>query len=106
MGKGGHKACDELVVQVEMATATISAGNWSVQARGGRTYAIAGPEHRVDVGFSLRGDYAARYLPHGIFGQSFSSPVIDGQPSFASAPSPLRPPLAARPAASGEGKGS
>ena len=40
MGKGVHKACDELVVQVEMATATISAGNWSVEARGGRTYVI------------------------------------------------------------------
>ena len=38
-----------------------------------RTRALSGPEHRLDVGFSLRGDYAARNLPHGIFGQSFSS---------------------------------
>ena len=58
-----------------MASATFALGNVTVEARGGRTYATSGPEYRIDVGFTLRGDYAARNLPHGIFGQSFSSPM-------------------------------
>lgn len=42
--------------------------------QGNRVYdRISGPKHRLDVSFSGRGDAAARSLPHGIIGQSFSS---------------------------------
>ena len=76
LGKGGQKTCEELLVRVDMATASFSAGgNWSVTVSGGRSYATEGPEHRLDVGIVVRGDFAARNLPHGIFGQSFSSPL-------------------------------
>jgi len=56
-----------------MSHATFSAGNWSIEVRGMPTHAFAGPEHRLDVSFFVKGDFAARNLPHGIFGQSYSS---------------------------------
>jgi len=73
--RGGRRTCDELTVRVRHASATISAGNWSVAIKGARSYATAGPEHRLDLGFSAMGDFAARNQPHGLFGQSFSSPL-------------------------------
>ena len=73
LGKGGRKACEEAVASVAMAHATFTIGDVSVVVKGSPTHAIAGPSHRLDVGFTLHGDYAARSLPHGIFGQSFSS---------------------------------
>lgn len=72
-GKGGHRACEDLNVAMSMASATFSAKYWTINVKGARTYASMGPLHRVDIGFVLRGDYAARHLPHGIVGQSFSS---------------------------------
>jgi len=75
LGKGAHKTCDDLSVTVKMARATFEIGAVTVEVVGGRTLAISGPEHRLDVSFTVRGDYARRYRPHGIFGQSFSSPV-------------------------------
>ena len=67
---------------------------------GAPTKATIGPAHRLDIGFSAKGDFAARSRPHGvsvipvcthpiggsdaqgrlslvlgIFGQSFSSPI-------------------------------
>ena len=69
-----------------MSTATFIVGNWTAVVRGSlaavdvptpavgempgsilgtRTFAVAGPQHRLDVSFSVHGDYAARNLPHG-----------------------------------------
>ena len=74
IGKGKSKRCEELTVAVHMAHATFAAGNWSFSVQGRPTYdLIAGPEHRLDIGFSIKGDFAERFRPHGIFGQSFSS---------------------------------
>mmetsp|Transcript_5845 Transcript_5845/g.18802 ORF Transcript_5845/g.18802 Transcript_5845/m.18802 type:complete len:117 (-) Transcript_5845:17-367(-) len=56
-----------------MSTATFIVGNWTAVVRGTRTFAVAGPQHRLDVSFSVHGDYAARNLPHGLFGQSFAT---------------------------------
>ena len=74
IGKGKSKRCEELTVSVHMSTASFEAGNWTVTVKASPVYnLIAGPEHRLDIGFRVKGDYAARFLPHGIFGQSFSS---------------------------------
>ena len=57
-----------------MASASFSLGNWSVSVRGNHVYdRVAGPEHRLDVTIHAAGDVAARHLPHGLVGQSFSS---------------------------------
>ena len=111
--------------QVHLSSASFSAGNWSIAVKGARspctksppspspafthraasrvgapTKATIGPAHRLDIGFSAKGDFAARSRPHGvsvipvcthpiggsdaqgrlslvlgIFGQSFSSPI-------------------------------
>ena len=73
LGKGGSKRCEDLSMAVQMSSATFSGRNWSVAVRALPTKAIEGPSHRLDFSFNLKGDYAARNLPHGIFGQSFSS---------------------------------
>ena len=75
IGKGGEKRCEELRVRMAMSQATFETADWSVSVRGMPTMATKGPEHRLDVSFSARRDFAARALPHGIFGQSFSSPL-------------------------------
>ena len=36
---------------------------------------VSGPRHRLDLAFRAKGQGAARYLPHGIVGQSFSTPT-------------------------------
>ena len=57
-----------------MASARFSAGNWTITVRGNHVYGwLSGPRHRLDVSFSAKGDGAARSVPHGIVGQSFSS---------------------------------
>jgi len=74
IGKGKSKRCEELTVAVQMSHATFAAGNWSFSVQGRPTFdLIAGPEHRLDIGAGVKGDYAERFQPHGIFGQSFSS---------------------------------
>ena len=73
MGKGGYKACEELTITVKMVSAAFTSKQWTVAVKGHRSYATTGPSHRLDVSFNVRGDYAARNLPHGLFGQSFSS---------------------------------
>jgi hypothetical protein len=74
LGKGGQKTCEGFVAKVDMARVAFSVGNVTIAVRGSPTHAMSGPEHRLDVGFTVRGDYVARNLPHGIFGRSFSSP--------------------------------
>ena len=44
--------------------------------RGNHVYElVSGPSHRIDVSFDAKDQAAARDLPHGIVGQSFSSPL-------------------------------
>ena len=38
---------------------------------------VAGPEHRLDIGFTARGDAPARDKPHGIVGQSYATPGLE-----------------------------
>ena len=73
-GRRGRKQCGDLAITMSMSTANFTLGSWTVTARGNHVYDwLAGPKHRVDVSFAVRGDAAARSLPHGIIGQSFSS---------------------------------
>lgn len=73
LGPGGVKTCEELSIKVDLSSATFSLGNWTIIARGNAVYdRLSGPTHRLDVDFKSHGDAAARSLPHGIVGQSFS----------------------------------
>ena len=69
------RRCYELSMEMDvMASARFSAGNWTITVRGNHVYGwLSGPRHRLDVSFSAKGDGAARSVPHGIVGQSFSS---------------------------------
>ena len=64
---------------MEHSSATFELGNWTVTVRGmpscdtGKDCLIQGPQHRIDVGFTARGDAPARDKPHGIIGQSFAT---------------------------------
>ena len=73
-GARGSKRCYELSMAMDVASATFAIGNWTVTVRGNHVYGwLSGPRHRVDVGFSAKGDGPVRSVPHGIVGQSFSS---------------------------------
>ena len=73
-GKHGGKDCFELKTKMGHSSATFTIGNWTVIVHGNHVYNWAsGPKHRIDVSLSARGDAAARSLPHGLVGQSFSS---------------------------------
>ena len=73
-GRWGLKQCGDLRIGMTVSTATFTLGNWSITVRGNHVYDwISGPKHRLDVSFTARGDAAARSLPHGIIGQSFST---------------------------------
>ena len=65
LGKGGQKGCEQLMIKVDMSRASFTAGNLTVEVAGAPTQARKGPEHRLDVSFTLRGDYVQRNLPHG-----------------------------------------
>ena len=74
LGRGGYKKCGALTIKVNMATASFSCRGWTVQVSGRPVYnRIAGPHHRLDIGFAAEGSQSMRDLPHGIVGQSFSS---------------------------------
>ena len=78
LGKGGYRTCEELEISVKMSSVdfVLRGRNWSTTVRGNRVYdRISGLNHRLDVSFNALGDAAARDLPHGIIGQSFSSPA-------------------------------
>jgi len=73
LGKGRHRTCGEFSVTISMSSAIFTVGNWTASVRGLPTEATSGPAHRLDVAFTLKGDYVARHLPHGILGQSFTT---------------------------------
>ena len=57
------------------SSATFCLRGWTVTVRGNHVYdRVTGPRHRVDIDFSEAGggQAAARDLPHGLVGQSFS----------------------------------
>jgi len=76
LGKGGYRRCESLEMEVDMASATFSLANWTVSVQGNKVHGwVSGPRHRLDLAFRAKGQGAARYLPHGIVGQSFSTPT-------------------------------
>jgi len=99
LGKGSQRACEDLSVHVHMASASFTHRDFSLavrkspahdgvrccvglspcptppQVRGHTTLATFGPQHRLDVGLNVGKDYTRRNLPHGLFGQSFTSPL-------------------------------
>ena len=81
-GFHGKKDCFALKMAMEYSSATFELGNWTVTVKGmpscdtGHDCLIKGPAHRIDVGFTARGDTPARDFPHGLIGQSFATPGV------------------------------
>ena len=76
-GRRGHKTCYGLKMAMRYSSATFELGNWTVTVHGLQSCKgclLAGPEHRLDLGFSARGDAPSRDRPHGIVGQSYAAP--------------------------------
>ena len=74
LGPKSRRQCGALSIVVDLASATVSLGNWTLGVHGNHVFnRLSGPAHRLDLTFSAKGDAAARGLPHGIIGQSFSS---------------------------------
>ena len=91
-GFHGKKDCFGLKIAMDYSSATFELGNWTVTVKGVPSCdevnnhgtiklqsdvndcLIKGPAHRIDVGFTARGDAPARDRPHGIIGQSFATP--------------------------------
>ena len=79
-GFHGHKACFDFKMSMDHSSATFELGNWTVKVHGSRSCKgclVAGPEHRLDIGFTARGDAPARDKPHGIVGQSYATPGLE-----------------------------
>ena len=75
LGRKSARQCEELSIRTQSSHAVFALRNWTVTVRGNHVYQrLSGPAHRLDVSFRAEGDAAARCLPHGIVGQSFSSP--------------------------------
>jgi len=73
LGRGGFRTCEGLDMEVFHSSASFALGDWTISVRGNHVYSrISGPEHRLDVDFSAKGEAAARSRPHGIVGQSFA----------------------------------
>ena len=72
---GGRKTCGDLGIQMRYSSATFKFREaWTVVVRGNHVYdRVTGPTHRLDLTFKEAAGAAARTLPHGIIGQSFSS---------------------------------
>ena len=75
IGMGGRKTCGDLGIQMRYSSATFMFREaWTVVVRGNHVYdRVTGPTHRLDLTFKEAAGAAARTLPHGIIGQSFSS---------------------------------
>ena len=55
LGKGGFRKCEELAMEVDMASAVFAVRNWTITVRGNHVYDhITGPKHRIDLSFSAR----------------------------------------------------
>ena len=75
-GSRGHKTCFDMKMSMDYSSATFVFQNWTMTVHGTRSCKgclIVGPEHRLDIGFSARGD-PSRDKPHGIIGQSYATP--------------------------------
>ena len=80
-GNRGHKECFDLKMSMGYSSATFAFRNWTVKVHGMRSVPraedhVAGPKHRLDIGFSARGDAPSRDRPHGIIGQSYATPGL------------------------------
>lgn len=76
LGVEGAKRCEELSVVVGYSHAKFNVRNWTIVGRGNPVFGrLRGPRHRLDVSFRAKAGSPARDLPHGIVGQSFSSPL-------------------------------
>ena len=77
VGLGHSRTCEEFSVALGFSTGTFAFGNsWAVKVSSNSVYGrVSGPAHRLDVSIRGVGDAAARSLPHGLIGQSFSSPA-------------------------------
>ena len=78
-GRRGSKKCYELDMAMDYSSATFELGNWTVAVHGMRSCRgclLAGPEHRLDISFSARGDAPSHDRPHGIIGQSYATPGL------------------------------
>jgi len=75
LGAAGNKTCEELVTRVGYSSATMEdKKGWTIRVTGNHVYnRLSGPRHRLDISISAADGAAARSLPHGIVGQSFSS---------------------------------
>ena len=76
IGKQASKQCEELTFAMKSSSGNATVGGWVVSIRGSPVYnRISGPHHRLDLSFHSIGDAGARYHPHGLIGQSYSSPL-------------------------------
>ncbi|EOD11383.1 hypothetical protein EMIHUDRAFT_104796 [Emiliania huxleyi CCMP1516] len=74
-GLNGRKTCGDLAIRMRYASATFTFREaWTVVVRGNHVFdRVTGPTHRLDLTFKEAAGAAARTLPHGIIGQTFSS---------------------------------
>ena len=76
IGKKASKQCEELTFAMKSSSGNATVGDWVIWIKGSPVYdRISGPQHRLDLGFHSIGDVAARSRPHGLIGQSYSSPL-------------------------------
>ena len=68
-------SCEEAVIKVEYASATFEVKEWVVHVKGDNVSdRLSGPHHKLDIAFSAKNVAPERFLPHGIIGESLSSP--------------------------------
>ena len=77
LGMGWDKQCEEMRFAVGYSTATWTIHEWIISVHGTRSHPglISGPAHRIDISLRAKGPVAAS-LPHGLVGQSFSTPGL------------------------------
>ena len=73
-GNRGSKRCFGFDISMAYSTARFALGNWTVKVSAMRSVPnandlVAGPEHRLDIGFTARGAAPSRDKPHGIIGR-------------------------------------
>lgn len=75
LGPTASKRCEEFTARLGHSSASFEDRGWTIRVTGRPVYdRLSGPHHRLDVGFSATAGAASRSLPHGIIGQSFSTP--------------------------------
>jgi len=74
-GAHGKKDCFGLTMAMDYSSAIFAFRNWTMKVHGMHTCKgclVSGAEHRLDIGFSARGDAPSRDRPHGLIGQSYT----------------------------------